>query len=192
MSVERRRDSRALIHAAAREEFGRRGFAGARVERIAARAGVNKQLIFYYFRSKEGLFRAVVDSAVEGILLAARATPGSQAPVDRFRNAARSLFKALQAHRDVVWLAFLDGEGDGPGPSASIRQLTGTIQSLLSEGQGLGYFRDDIDPEMVAAQVLAIAVGHIVLQGPPGNGAEPAHSSWLDPSIELVVRTVTW
>jgi AcrR family transcriptional regulator len=52
---------RLKILEAARKEFGLRGFAGARVEAIARRAGVNKGLIFYYFDSKEGLFRALAE-----------------------------------------------------------------------------------------------------------------------------------
>ena len=48
--------SRRLLLAAALEEFGAKGYAGARVQEIAARAGVNKQLINYYFDSKEGLY----------------------------------------------------------------------------------------------------------------------------------------
>ncbi len=59
---ERQRDAdrsrRALLDAAL-EEFSRRGFAGARVADIARRAGVNKQLINYYFGSKEGLYLAL-------------------------------------------------------------------------------------------------------------------------------------
>jgi len=59
---ERRRDadnSRRLLLAAALDEFAEKGFAGARVQDIAARAGVNKQLINYYFDSKEGLYRSL-------------------------------------------------------------------------------------------------------------------------------------
>jgi AcrR family transcriptional regulator len=47
------------ILAAARAEFAEHGFAGARVERIARVAECNKQLIYHYFGSKEGLSRAV-------------------------------------------------------------------------------------------------------------------------------------
>jgi TetR/AcrR family transcriptional regulator len=59
---ERQRDadrSRRVLLDAALEEFSLRGFAGARVADIARRAGVNKQLINYYFGSKEGLYLAL-------------------------------------------------------------------------------------------------------------------------------------
>jgi TetR/AcrR family transcriptional regulator len=45
--------SRARILAAARAEFVTHGLAGARVDRIAAHAGVNKNLIYHYLGSKE-------------------------------------------------------------------------------------------------------------------------------------------
>ena len=51
--------TRARILSAARREFARRGFAGARIEAIARHAGVHKSLIFYYFQNKDGLSRAV-------------------------------------------------------------------------------------------------------------------------------------
>jgi TetR/AcrR family transcriptional regulator len=57
---ERQRDperTKARILDAAIEEFSAKGFAGARVSGIAARAGVNVQLIAYYFDGKEGLYR---------------------------------------------------------------------------------------------------------------------------------------
>ena len=60
--ADRQRDaerSRQALLAAALDEFSRRGFAGARVADIARRAGVNKQLINYYFGSKEGLYLAL-------------------------------------------------------------------------------------------------------------------------------------
>ena len=59
---ERQRDperTKARILEAAAEEFSAKGFTGARVSEIAARAGVNQQLIAYYFDGKEGLYREI-------------------------------------------------------------------------------------------------------------------------------------
>lgn len=47
---------------AAKEEFSRLGFNGARVDQIAKKANVNKALIYYYYKSKDDLYEAVIDS----------------------------------------------------------------------------------------------------------------------------------
>ncbi len=56
--------TRSRLLAAAREEFTARGVGGARVDRIAAQAGVNKERIYGHFGSKEKLFHAVIADAV--------------------------------------------------------------------------------------------------------------------------------
>src|SRR5215212_9266065 len=56
--------SRSRILVAARAEFGEHGFDGARVQAIAARAGVRHPTLLYHFESKERLYRAVLESAV--------------------------------------------------------------------------------------------------------------------------------
>ena len=52
---------------AALAEFAEHGLGGARMDRIAERAGVNKRLIYYYFENKESLFLAVLERAYEDI-----------------------------------------------------------------------------------------------------------------------------
>lgn len=52
--------TRERILAAALHEFSARGFAGARVDAIARRAGSNKRMLYHYFTGKAGLFRAVL------------------------------------------------------------------------------------------------------------------------------------
>ena len=53
--------SRASILAAAERVFAQTGLAGARTDLIAAEAGVNKALLYYYFKSKERLYQAVLE-----------------------------------------------------------------------------------------------------------------------------------
>ena len=55
--------SQAIILNAARNEFAEHGMGGARVDRIAERAGLNKRLIYYYFDDKEKLFQTVLEQA---------------------------------------------------------------------------------------------------------------------------------
>lgn len=67
---ERLRDadrSQNAILLAARDEFAEHGLGGARVDRIAERAGLNKRLIYYYFADKETLFQAVLEQAYRHI-----------------------------------------------------------------------------------------------------------------------------
>src|ERR1043166_30817 len=52
---------------AATIEFTRYGLSGARVDRIARQASSNKRMIYYYFKSKEALYRAVLEEAYRGI-----------------------------------------------------------------------------------------------------------------------------
>lgn len=67
--------TRLKLLAAAREEFQRLGFAGGRVDAIAAAAGVNKRLIYVHFESKAGLFDAVLADNVAQVVSAVTFTP---------------------------------------------------------------------------------------------------------------------
>ncbi|MFH1934520.1 MAG: TetR/AcrR family transcriptional regulator [Pseudomonadota bacterium] len=57
-------DSKDRILQAAREEFGSCGFSGARMDRIARKAQINKAMIFYYFSSKGSLYQEILKEAL--------------------------------------------------------------------------------------------------------------------------------
>src|SRR6266436_3406434 len=59
--AERSAATRRAILAAAATVFAKSGLAGARTDAIAAKAGVNKALLYYYFDSKENLYEAVLE-----------------------------------------------------------------------------------------------------------------------------------
>jgi TetR/AcrR family transcriptional regulator len=65
---ERADHTRARILDAAVREFSENGLAGARTEQIAAIAGVNKALLYYYFKSKEALYKAALESVVQRVV----------------------------------------------------------------------------------------------------------------------------
>lgn len=59
--------TRAKIIETARELFLEKGFDGLKMQELADRAGMNKGLLHYYFRSKEALFRAIFKEALESL-----------------------------------------------------------------------------------------------------------------------------
>jgi len=89
-------ESRATILKAAEQVYAEHGLAGARTEAIAAAAGVNKALLYYYFQSKEGLYQAVVDSRVREFQKQARKVLSAKGP------AGPILLRYVSYHFDFI------------------------------------------------------------------------------------------
>jgi AcrR family transcriptional regulator len=182
------------ILAAAREEFARRGLEGARVERIVRRAAVNKQLVFYYFHSKRGLYQAVLSqAAVELERALTRLTIAPGRPLARVAAALAAQYDYLAQHPDLVALITQASAAEARPLAPAIKRLV----VLLAEGQGLGAVRDDVDPHLAAAQALMLMVGYlrletlVVTSAPPLGADEPAlRGRWKDAAVELVVNGV--
>lgn len=95
----RKADRPAEIVAAALAVFAEKGFAAARLDEIAARAGVSKGAVYLYFETKQDIFRAVVDQAiapnVEAVKAMVMAHPGPLA--DLLRGVAGHLGQVIES-----------------------------------------------------------------------------------------------
>lgn len=187
------RDSRRLITDAARAEFSTHGFAGARVDRIARRAGVNKQLLFYYFGSKKGLYQSIVEGAAGEATRTMDVAKPSHAAA-HLRNAFTGLFDTLSAQPDLARLLLFDTQQSGERPSRqALDDLVGRIRDVIAEGQGHGYFRDDVDPSRTARQALVLAVGYFALEPVLTDSPAPGRiADWRDGALDLLLRSLTW
>ncbi len=196
-------NDRALrIVVAARDEFARRGLAGARVEQIARRAGVNKQLLFYYYHSKRGLFQAVLAEAAGELeaALSNLALP-SGVPLDRLRLTLQAQFEFLALHPQLVALLSQPTHLGASGRGMDLAPFAPAIKRLvvlLAEGQGLGQVRDDVDPHLAAAQALILMIGYLSMEAVvaasarPLGGDEPAlRERWREAAVDLVVAGVS-
>jgi TetR/AcrR family transcriptional regulator len=185
-------NDRALrIGAAAREEFARRGYAGARVDQIARRAGVNKQLLFYYYHSKRGLFQAVLSQAAGELESALSSlTLHAGAPLERLRLTLQAQFEFLAQNPQIVALL-----AQGTRANAAFAPAIKRLVVLLAEGQGLGQVRDDLDPHLAAAQALILMIGYLALEGVVAASTRPLdepalRERWRDAAVDLVVNGV--
>jgi TetR/AcrR family transcriptional regulator len=139
--------SRARLWAAAAEEFAARGFAGATVDRIAARARVTKAMVYYHFASKAALYREILRAffaAVASRVVDVRAAGGPpDAQLGAFIRAINETALA-EPRFPPIWLREV-ADGGRHLDETIVRQLTrvlATLADILAEGRSAGAFRD--------------------------------------------------
>jgi len=187
--------SKDRIEAAAREEFAAYGYHGARIDRIAAKSGLNKQLIYYYFGSKQRLHEHMVELGVARVQLEAslkRSLPGS--PSDRLRALLGAVLDRLRSAPDLPRSAAL-GEGGAPGATEAARALVdlgADVGREISRGQGLGYYRDDADPAILGQQAISLLVGWTILRGMKDGATGPEADAWAGAAAGLLTRSLSW
>lgn len=138
--------TRDRLHSSALEEFARRGFDGAKVDRIAARARVNKAMIYYHFASKAGLYQAVVTDVFQGVAEAvSRVAQSPDPPAVKIRQFIDAVAgQALtRPHFPALWLREM-AEGGRHLNADVLRvmgQVLGALAAILEEGRRAGAVR---------------------------------------------------
>ena len=165
---ERQRDaerSRRKLLAAALDEFSARGYTGARVSAIAARAGLNAQLISYYFGGKEGLYLAVLEAAYRRIRETEQGLHADHlSPVEAVRRIAELTFDHHHDHPAFIRLVSVENihHGQHLGKVESLRDLGTPAASLLDEvlarGRASGELRADVDAVDVHMMISSYCV----------------------------------
>jgi TetR/AcrR family transcriptional regulator len=153
---------------AALREFARFGLAGARVDTIAERAGVNKQLLYYHFGNKEDLFRATLAFIYarpfpDEMLSNARA-PGP-AP-GKMRELISALFKHFRSMEDGTAVIAHENQYHGEHLNAPLRKAIRTsvspvfeaIREVLFQGQRDGVFSQEISVDHLYLTFVAMSM----------------------------------
>ncbi|HEX2592437.1 MAG TPA: TetR/AcrR family transcriptional regulator, partial [Rhizomicrobium sp.] len=159
----RRKDARpSEILDAALAVFAEKGFAGARMEDIAARAGVTKGTIYLYFENKEAVFKSLVrdsiGTTVQGVLDASAAFEGSAKELLRFVLKTMAHFLST-SDRVVLPKIILAESGNFPELLRFYREEIidkglGVFSNVMARGVASGEFRA-IDPDHAARLAIA-------------------------------------
>jgi AcrR family transcriptional regulator len=160
---ERQRDperTRQRILDAAAAEFSAHGYAGARIRAIAARAGVNQQLVSYYFDGKAGLYQAMSQhwQQRQGEL----APPGTSMP-EQLRRYALEVLRNPESVRVFAWSGLQYTGPDNDPDRASRNQLFGDSVDRLRALREAGQLPAEVDPACLLVMLMAAAMATTTL-----------------------------
>ena len=149
-------------------EFAANGYAGARVDEIAARTRTTKRMIYYYFGSKEGLYLAVLERVYAQIRQVERGIHiGELTPDDALRTIAEATYEHHTTHEAFIQLVSIENihRAEHLRQSETILRENATAITLLEEvihrGVRGGMFRDDVDAVDVHMMISAYACFHV-------------------------------
>ncbi len=167
----KRRDreaTRGRILKAATAEFSRHGFAGARGERIAQRARSSERMLYYYFGSKEGLFRAALEAVYSALRDAERGLRlDEQPPLEALDGFCRFVWRYYVDHPEFISLVNTENlhQARHLRKSARVHELVspvvGMLAELIARGQRARVFRSGIDP--VELYLAIASLGYFLL-----------------------------
>jgi len=162
-----RRNSAALIMKAATEEFSQYGQAGARIDRIARRAGVNKAMIYYHFQSKEQLYQTILEQFLDKLRnFFKERMIWLDNPEDIFRNLAKFynsqfispaftpiLLREIASGGEKIIKTFAEFMAEGP-----VHKLRSAIESSVEQGS----FKN-IDSRQAIASFVGMNLFYLIM-----------------------------
>ena len=151
---QRKRDperTRERILEAALVEFGEHGYAGSRISAIASRAGVNQQLISYYFDGKEGLYREL------SARWQAMSTALNQPDMPIYEVVGNFLQASVDHRQWARLLAWQGLSGNDSDDDAETDAYFHAVVEDLRRRQLNGELAEDLDPGYVLLMLFAAA-----------------------------------
>jgi TetR/AcrR family transcriptional regulator len=188
-------DKRERILAAATDQFAAKGLAGARVDEIARAAQVNKQLVYYYFGGKLGLYNEVLGHMIEE----SRQKIDAEAACETLAERMQLLTRVGMHPNSARWQRLLGWEAleANPNESEIIREedRRGAWQRHLAsvlDAQRSGEVDPELDPEALALALVSIAILPYVLPQVTKfiTGTRPTDNGFLERYEALVGQLI--
>ena len=124
-------ERRELIIEAAGRAFGERGYEGARLDEIAAAAGVTKPILYRHFGSKQELYLALLDRHRDDLPTFGERMPTEGSPSERLRAVLELWLDYVESH-SYAWQMIFRDTGGGVPIEASRRELNARAREVLA------------------------------------------------------------
>ncbi|MCR8656154.1 TetR/AcrR family transcriptional regulator [Paenibacillus endoradicis] len=152
--------TRKKILDAAREEFFSKGFSATRIESIATRANVKKQLLYHYFKGKDDIFEAVMDILYSEHQPIALQTPTNPALLAGHRLKVNIDYR-LDFQRFTAWEALEDQPKNPQRETIRKHVLQSYVEDIKAKKE-VGLVPEDLDPALLTLAITSLTTYPLV------------------------------
>lgn len=143
--------TKADILAVATHEFSEKGLSGARIDEIAERTHTSKRMIYYYYGSKEGLYRAVLEACYRRIRTVEKQVDiEGKPPLEALAELVQFTFDHHNQNEDFIRLVMVENIHHGANIALLPRDINESaidnLTSICRRGVADGVIRADIEP----------------------------------------------
>jgi len=182
-----------LILGAAREEFAKAGFEGARVDKIAERFGLSKGLIYHYYGSKDELFIAVLEDIYQELRQEnERLILDDFEPIAGVKELISHTFNYFAEHPEFIVLVHSENIMGATHLQKSteinnlFEPLSKKLEELLLRGAKQGVFRKNVDTKQLYISIVAL--GYFFLSNRHSLGVVFNMDLFADDSLSVRLR----
>lgn len=167
---------------AALQEFAQKGLAGARIDEIAASAGVNKTALYYHFGNKDSLFAAALEHGYAEFRLNERSrTGGTSSALAGLEQLFGAVFDSLHANRQHASLIADENRHGGRHLAPALRKriqesvdpVIRDLNELIARGQREGVLLPGLDVPRIYLSMISLSMFYLT------------HASTLSVSVGL-------
>jgi TetR/AcrR family transcriptional regulator len=154
----------------ARTEFAKYGLAGARVDRIASRSGVNKAMIYYYFHSKGNLYQTVINQQLSKVRMLAEEIITTEVNPESLLLRMAEVYNSLFENReDLVPILLREAASGGERIRTILKQIITTkrlgkkVKEIIDRGKKEGLFRE-VDSRQAIISFVGMNLFYLLME----------------------------
>ena len=189
----------------AREEFAANGFDSAKVDAICRGANVSRQLLYYYFGSKSGLYSIILEEAARDTSdLIDSGRYDQFSPRTALAGFIRDMFRDYVERPQIVKMTIDEAQHNFThvGKQSLLAQvlrklISDVLASIIARGIASGDFRSDADPDKLFWVIYSLVTTWfayfplVSIVSSVNEGSELGFEEWCDNSIEFVLASVS-
>ena len=166
--TEKEKNTSERIIQVARELFAQKGYSAVSMDEIAKRVGIKKASLYYHFKSKDEIYRTIIQKAIDEVLKILEVSFSGENIVEEAKNFSVKIHEFIFENKDYVKIMAREIIDGNISPKEISQKYIPIVLKfgvkILEEGQKKGIFRRDVDPNHLAFTIAGAILIYFLME----------------------------